>query len=63
VSEIEMLKTVARSMGLDPETILTREALAEPHRIYTSTIDRENYEIELLGKELKEVLKKEISSK
>lgn len=58
-----MLKTVARGMGLEPEKILTREALAEPHRIYASTIDRENYEIELLGKELKEVLKKEISSK
>ena len=53
-----MLKTVARSMGLDPETILTREALAETYKIYASTIDRENYEIELLGKELKEVLKK-----
>ena len=41
----------------------TKAAFAEPHRIYVSTIDRENYEIELLGKELKEVLKKAISSK
>jgi hypothetical protein len=32
VSKIEMLKTVARGMGLDPEKIPTREALAEPHR-------------------------------
>jgi hypothetical protein len=38
----------------------TKAAFAEPHRIYASTIERENNEIELLSKELKEMLKKEI---
>ncbi len=60
VSKIEMLKTFTRGMGLDPEKILTREALAEPHRICVSAGEREAYEIQLLSRELKETLKKEI---
>jgi hypothetical protein len=31
-----MLKTFARGIGLDPESILTRESLAEPHTVYAS---------------------------
>lgn len=63
VSKIETLKTVARGMGLDPERILTREALAEPHRIYASNSEREEYEIQLLSRELKELLKNELLSR
>lgn len=62
VSKIEMLKTVVRGMDLDPEKILTREALAEPHRIFALTSEREDYEVKVLGKELKQMLKKEFLS-
>jgi len=60
VSKIEMLKTVAMGMGLDPEKILTREALAEPHRIHISANEIEDNEIRMLSKELKEALKREL---
>jgi hypothetical protein len=62
VTKVEMSKTFAKGTGLEPEKTLTREALAEPHRIYASTSEREDREIELLGRELKDSLKKEILS-
>ena len=62
VSKIEMLKTVVMGMGLNPEKILTREALAEPHRIHVAANEREDYEIKLLSQSLKEILKKELMS-
>ena len=31
-SRIEILKEIIRASGLNPEEILTREALAKPHR-------------------------------
>ncbi|MCJ7759668.1 hypothetical protein MUP59_00795 [Candidatus Bathyarchaeota archaeon] len=58
-----MIKTVARGMGLDPEKILTREALAEPHRTFALASEREEYEIKLLSGELKELLKNELLSR
>jgi len=45
-----------------PEKILTREALAEPHRIYVSTSEKEDREIKLLSRESKQALKEEILS-
>jgi hypothetical protein len=37
-----MLKEFTRSLGLDPEKIIVRDALAEPHRaIATATMMRE----------------------
>jgi len=55
-----MLKEVVRAMGLEPETILTREALAEPHRTYANPQKREEEEVRLLGLALRENLKKEL---
>lgn len=62
ISKVEILKTFARGVGLDPEKVLTQEALAEPHRIYASMSEREDYEIRALSRELKEILRKEITS-
>lgn len=47
-SKIDMLKEMMRAWGLEPEKILTREALAEPHRCYVSSEEREKQEIRLL---------------
>ncbi|MEM2107433.1 MAG: hypothetical protein QXV46_06445 [Candidatus Bathyarchaeia archaeon] len=61
-SKVEILKTFARGIGLNPEKILTGEAMAEPRRVYASTSEREGYEIRLLSKELKEPLKEDVLS-
>jgi integrase len=57
-SKIDILKEMIRSLGLDPEKILVKEAL-EPHR----TIIEEEDEITALRRTLKETLKEILSEK
>jgi site-specific recombinase XerD len=59
-SKIDMLKDIVRSWGLEPERILSSEALAEPHRTYASPQEREKEQMRLLGLALKDSLKKEL---
>jgi integrase len=59
-SRIEMLKEMIRALGLNPEEILTKEALAMPHRTVISAGKDEN-QIETLLKALKQKLKQELS--
>jgi len=59
-TKIDMLKEMMRAWGLEPEKILTSEALAEPHRTYGSPEEREKEEIRLLGLALRDSLKKEL---
>jgi len=59
-TKIDMLKDIVRSWGLEPEKILTREALAEPHRTYVGSEEREKEQIRLLGLALRDSLKKEL---
>jgi site-specific recombinase XerD len=59
-SKIDMLKDIVRSWGLEPEKILTREALAEPHRTYVGPDEREKEQIRLLGLALRDSLKREL---
>ena len=57
---MDMLKEMMRAWGLEPEKILTSEALAEPHWSYASSEEREKEEIRLLGLALKDSIKKEL---
>jgi integrase len=59
-SRIEMLKEMIRALGLNPEEILTKEALAMPHRTVITAGEDEN-QIETLLKALKQKLKQELS--
>ncbi len=49
-----------RAWGLEPEKILTREALAEPHRIDLSPDAVEKNQLHILGSALKDSLKSEL---
>ncbi len=44
----EVLEKMVRSIGIDPGRVLNREALAEPHRIHATPLEREEEEIRLL---------------
>jgi integrase len=57
-SKVDMLKEIVRSLGLDPEKVLVKEAL-EPHR----TIIGEEDEITALRKTLKEAIKEILGEK
>jgi len=60
VSKIEMLRQVAKSFGLDPERILTKEPQAYPHRTYASPIGKDEDHARTLTAALREAVKKDI---
>lgn len=58
-SRMEMLKEMVRALGLNPEEILTKEALAMPHRTVIKA-GRDEDQIDTLLKALKQALKQEL---
>jgi integrase len=60
VSKIEALKEIIRAWGMDPEEILTKKALAEPHRVYAGPRDREEDQVRALSTALKDMMRKEL---
>jgi len=66
-SRIEILKEMVRALGLNPEEILTKEALTMPHRtVITAGMeadhDRDQNQISMLVNALKQKLKQEITA-
>jgi len=63
LSKVEMLKEFVRSLGLDPEKVLVRDAFAEPHRIVINGRDEEKAQIRALSEAVKDWLRREILTK
>jgi hypothetical protein len=59
ISKVEALKEIIRAWGLNPDRILTREALTEPHRTVIDFQDRKNKQLEILGRTLRDLIRKE----
>jgi hypothetical protein len=59
-SKIDMVKEFVRGLGLNPEDVLTRNALVEPHRIYAKSQEREDDQIRALSRAFMDNLKKEL---
>lgn len=57
LSKIERLKMFAESLGLNPYEVLSRDALAVPHR---TVVDPEQRKIEVLNQALKEAILQEL---
>ncbi|MEA2089343.1 MAG: site-specific integrase [Thermoproteota archaeon] len=60
VSKIDALKEIIRAWGMNPEQILAKEALSQPHRTYTTPHEREEHQVKTLALALKETIKKEL---
>jgi hypothetical protein len=60
VSKVEMLKEFTRSLGLDPEKILIKDAFAEPHRVIVDDMEEEKAQFQALSEALKEWLCREV---
>ncbi|MDI6905293.1 MAG: hypothetical protein QMD13_07395 [Candidatus Bathyarchaeia archaeon] len=60
VSKIDALKEIIRAWGMNPEEILTKEALSQPHRTYATPTQREEDQIKTLAFALKETMRKEL---
>jgi hypothetical protein len=59
INKVKALKEIIRAWGLNPEKILTREALTEPHRTVIDFKYRENNQLEILSKTLRELIRQE----
>jgi hypothetical protein len=59
LSKIDRLKTFAESLGLNPDEVLSKDALIMPHR---TVIDPQQRTIEVLNKALKKEIIKEIKT-
>ena len=57
LSKIDQLKMFAESLGLNPDEVLTRDALAMPHR---TVVDPESRQLEVLNDALKHAILKEL---
>ena len=60
-NRIQILKEIVRSFGLNPDEILTREALEKPHRTVVGT-NVETGHVDTLLKALKHKLKEELTA-
>ena len=60
VSKIDALKEIIRAWGMDPEKLLTREAIVEPHATIIDGSTREDRELTILASNLKDLLRREI---
>jgi hypothetical protein len=62
-SRVEILKEMVRALGLNPEEILTREALTMPHRtVVAAGMETDQNQINVLVNALKQKLKQEITT-
>jgi site-specific recombinase XerD len=60
VNKLDALKEIIRAWGLNPEEILTRDAMREPHRTVIDRSEIENHQLNQLTSELKQQMLKEI---
>jgi hypothetical protein len=59
-----MLKEIVRALGLNPEEILTKDALVKPHRtvVIGSQLNHSQGHVDLLMKALRKKLKDDITA-
>jgi hypothetical protein len=60
-SQLEILKEMVRALNMNPEQVLTREALSQGATTYKTTNDLENHQLQILSSELKQLIRMEAS--
>ena len=58
-NKMEIIKEIIRTMGLNPEQVLTREALTQPARTYIDFEDRQDKELTILSNTLREIIRQD----
>jgi site-specific recombinase XerD len=59
VSNIDALKEIIRAMGMNPEQLLTKDALVQGAITYKNSDEQENHQLHMLVTELKELIRME----
>ena len=60
ITKIDALKEIIRAWGLNPEEILARDAMREPHRTVIDRSELENHQLNQLTSALRQQMLKEI---
>ena len=56
INKLETVKEMIRALGMNPDQLLTREALAEGATIYSNQTDLENHQLTVLSNQLKQLI-------
>jgi site-specific recombinase XerD len=59
VSKIDAIKEIIRAYGMNPEQVLTREALNQPARTQVNPDEYENTQLQTLSKALRDLIRKD----
>lgn len=59
-NKVEMLKSFARGLGLDPEKILVKDVFAEGHKVILAPAMIEDHEAHILSLAIKGLIKREL---
>jgi hypothetical protein len=59
VNKIDALKEIIRAWGMNPEQLLTRDALAEGATTHRNIDDLENHQLTILSQQLKELIRQD----
>jgi hypothetical protein len=62
VSKIEAIKEIILSFAMNPEQVLTREALSDGATTYKNTEDYENQQLAILSNQLRELIRQEATA-
>ncbi len=61
VSKVDTLKEIIRALGMNPEQLLTRDALIEGATTHKTSEDLENHQLTVLATQLKQLIRQEAS--
>jgi site-specific recombinase XerD len=62
VSKVEALKEIIRAWGMNPEQLLTRDAMLDGATTNRNTQDQENHQLQLLSNQLKQLIRQEATA-
>ncbi|MFA9436688.1 MAG: hypothetical protein ACEROO_06150, partial [Candidatus Bathyarchaeota archaeon] len=62
VDKLEMLKVLAETLGLNPNVVLTREAMVKPHRTIIDPTHRQESDFNILSKTIRKTLIDELKN-
>jgi integrase len=62
-SRLDLLKELVRGFGMDPEKVLVKEALVEPHRAIVSSGDNDDTDSRILARALRENLLQDLATR
>jgi len=62
ISKVEALKEIIRAWGMNPEQILTRNALSDGATTHNSKDDFENHQLQILSSQLKQLIRQEATA-